>query len=708
MLIGAELAYGHRIVGDNAGPAWTWTDITDMLELGSPGGIATVHGRQDPTASISTGSCTLQIKDPNRELYADQFIGVPLRVWIDLEQGAGRYYRHEGEIVSATSVSSSAGRHYIEVTSQDILGYLADTPQQDSVLRSTVVKAPSIRAYWPMEDDSGATSIGSYFGGRSGILSGGASPGGTRITGALRSLAMTSDGRASFSLTDTTVPTTQWSTTWAAFIPSTTTGTVILGSVFTTGTVRRWDYTYTVSTNVITLKAYNNSGTEVLGSPGTTITMFSPTDAPVLLSINVSISGGNLACKIGMNYRTTSGSAYGQSISNNVAGTIGYISSISFANSSGLADYELSHLAAWDSDPVGDAESFVSATTGYNGDTFNNRVARIAAAVDTTYTVAGGGDARYSIGPYPSTGNLLDIIHDTENADSGGLIFGARNSLGLRGISRYDRYNKASSITIDASDGGDVLSPFTAVVDKSLIKNQWTISRQGGSSATARDDESIEIFGLRPESDTLNLVDDSRLYDIASWRVHMSTGQPVRYSALSINLLRNLTLTASWLPREIGDRITVINLPEPHVSTLDLVIEGWAEQISKTSYTVQIYCSLYAPWRVWKLESSTDNLGRIDTAGCLLNADISATDTTIALITAIGPTWTTDPANYPFDIGIGTGMSRECIRLNSVPDGASTPQTFTGVTRSVNGIVRAHAAADGELIGLWEPPVVGL
>jgi len=58
--------------------------------------------------------------------------------------------------------------------------------------------------------------------------------------------------------------------------------------------------------------------------------------------------------------------------------------------------------------------------------------------------------------------------------------------------------------------------------------------------------------------------------------------------------------------------------------------------------------------------------------------------------------WTVDAAAFPVDVNIGG----EKVTVTNIT-GASSPQTFT-VTRSVNGVVKTHAA--GEQVRLWKTP----
>ena len=72
---------------------------------------------------------------------------------------------------------------------------------------------------------------------------------------------------------------------------------------------------------------------------------------------------------------------------------------------------------------------------------------------------------------------------------------------------------------------------------------------------------------------------------------------------------------------------------------------------------------------------------------------MTTTSTSRTVNITAGPLWTT--TEVPFDILVGG----EQMTVTAVA-GAASPQTFT-VTRSVNGVVKAHAS--GEAVTLYSP-----
>jgi hypothetical protein len=69
--------------------------------------------------------------------------------------------------------------------------------------------------------------------------------------------------------------------------------------------------------------------------------------------------------------------------------------------------------------------------------------------------------------------------------------------------------------------------------------------------------------------------------------------------------------------------------------------------------------------------------------------------------TTVGPLWTTDAAEMPFDVDIGG----ERVTVTNIGAPSGSDQAVT-VSRSVNGVVKAHDA--GTPVRLWNPARYGL
>jgi hypothetical protein len=101
-----------------------------------------------------------------------------------------------------------------------------------------------------------------------------------------------------------------------------------------------------------------------------------------------------------------------------------------------------------------------------------------------------------------------------------------------------------------------------------------------------------------------------------------------------------------------------------------------------------------------------DDPSKYDTAGTIRPLDFSAittTQTAITFETLIGPPWTQDDDEFPFDIYVGG--ERMTVTDITGTGGGPLEQSFT-VTRSVNGVVKGHDP--GTPVRLWNPARYGL
>lgn len=136
---------------------------------------------------------------------------------------------------------------------------------------------------------------------------------------------------------------------------------------------------------------------------------------------------------------------------------------------------------------------------------------------------------------------------------------------------------------------------------------------------------------------------------------------------------------------EIGDRIRVPNsyAAVAPTSQVDLIAEGWTDTIGVGVYAVTLDTSPRTkPRMVWDHTS----YGRLQCDGQTLNASITNSASSLAIATTAGKsTFTTSAGAYPLTIQLGAGTDH----LTSAPGGATSPQSFTGVTRGVNGMTAA-------------------
>ena len=157
-----------------------------------------------------------------------------------------------------------------------------------------------------------------------------------------------------------------------------------------------------------------------------------------------------------------------------------------------------------------------------------------------------------------------------------------------------------------------------------------TVTRTGGSSSTVKDQVSIDAHGLYEESVTLNLFLDSQTQDAAAWRLHQGTIPGMRYPSMTTNLGVAPEIIDPWLGTDIGSKVDLINLP-PQIPavTVDLMVEGYSEPISETTWQPTANCSPGQVWTVAEIEGNSPGIGvddqyllRLETDGSILATPI--------------------------------------------------------------------------------------
>jgi hypothetical protein len=153
----------------------------------------------------------------------------------------------------------------------------------------------------------------------------------------------------------------------------------------------------------------------------------------------------------------------------------------------------------------------------------------------------------------------------------------------------------------------------------------------------------------------------------------------------------------------VGDRIDLVNLPATIAGdgSASLLVQGWTEDIGSHRRLVTFTCTPETPWRVGEYEDAAGDPMKYDTAGTICRDAESTASTAFVFRTTVGPLWTTDAAEMPFDVDIGG----ERVTVTNIGAPSGSDQAVT-VSRSVNGVVKAHDA--GTPVRLWNPARYGL
>lgn len=337
--------------------------------------------------------------------------------------------------------------------------------------------------------------------------------------------------------------------------------------------------------------------------------------------------------------------------------------------------------------------TFSLVSSGYEGELAADRAARVALEAGVPLDVEAGDSEPMGA---QREGTVLEVLRSCEGADYGILYETAGGRLGFR--PRTARFNPSPLMTLDMASGHLAEAP-EPIYDDQRLRNVWTVARVGGSSATVVDDASVAADGEVAGSDSINVQQDAVLENHAAWRVHLGVEDGLRWPSIVLDFARNPDLLTYWRSRQYGFRFTVeTGLPQVAGAEADVIAEGYQAELWPDGWRVTLNCSSASPWRVAVLDDASEPV-RLDTAGSELASGVTTTATSWSVATTEGPIWST-ATTFPFDLK----CEGEIVTVSAISGGAS-PQTFT-VTRSVNGIIKAHSA--GAAVSLAYPSRLAL
>jgi hypothetical protein len=565
------------------------------------------------------------------------YSGVPgsvLKAGIDFsvqEAGVGPYVDENANIMSLTDASvvdpSIRFRGEIStwrpgwdksgseaISTVDASGILRRLNQHDeslgSPIRRSIEGLPSVVAYWPCEDESGATVLGSAIG--SGVpmtvLFG--EPEFAAYEGIPGSQPIPKLGTAAIRGPVPAYPTGHtFIQFFGAFDTVGETDGAILLNATMTGSLYHWRIVYRTGGDLQVL-AFDSDGFQWentthncdLNGKAFRCTLDIEQDGTdVLWSFTTEVVGS-----------FTSTGTGGTVAGNNTVGRATYIT----LNSDGtLETAAVGHVI------VQSGVDFVdrNAMVGYVGENAARRIYRLCGEEGIGLRHVGDPDDTVALG-IQKPAKLLDLIREAERSD-GGLLYEPRDMYGLAYRTRLSLYSQAPALTLDYDRLQ--IDQLDSTDDDQQTLNDLTVKRDGGSSARY-----IETMGVLSVADpptgvgkydaelTLSLLNDSTLLDHASWRVHLGTVDQPRFTAIGVELaadalLADTALTNSALAIDMGDRLVMLNppvwLPPDDVTQL---AQGFTEAFNGVLYSITWNGQPETPWQVAVLDDPV--LGLLD------------------------------------------------------------------------------------------------
>lgn len=619
----------------------SWVDITDYAKAR----IRITRGRQDEQSQTQPSRCALRLdnaggrfvtRNPIAPWYPQLRRNCPIRVSVLV---GGTWHERFTGYVDAWPIRWASGEtvSYVDVTASGITRRLTrgDAPSGSALYRYITELPWVLLAYWPCEDGSDARSAASAVGSVSSMsVSGSVRFGQAAPLSGVSSLVNPSGGDLRG-----WIPrhiSTSWTVEGVALFDAIPATNVRTASWLTPGTLGAWNLRCDAS-------GWHLDGyTAVIG--GAKVLQIDSASVPVPgqlhhLRVDVSTTAGTLTATLYVG---------GVSVGSDTVASASTNPPWHLRLNPDHADADVAstgHWAVWSGNPVSDS---VDVALGHLGQHAHVRIEEVCADAGIPVSpVYGGSVSSEPLGPQP-LGSLIGILRDAEAAD-GGILY-ERTSGELSYLRREAMYNLPVSMALGYRQLAPPLEP---VDDDQLLVNDITVRRPGGSAARYVDERHVAGEGRYEDSADTNVRFDARLANHAAWRVRRGTVDDLRYPAITLNLLGGAApLVSSWLACDIGSRITVDDLPvELPPDPLDLLLDGYTETLDAFEWTATLNCSPYAPHVVGVREDPV--LGRRDTAGSELAAAVSSSATSLLVTTTLGPMWTTDAGQFPFDIGVG-------------------------------------------------------
>ena len=372
------------------------------------------------------------------------------------------------------------------------------------------------------------------------------------------------------------------------------------------------------------------------------------------------------------------------------------------------------HFTVWEGVPaytdVPDVADFWSAVQGYAGELAADRIERVCEIGGIPAMIIGDNADTMPLGPQFSESKLTQL-RDAEQADMG-ILGEPRGQFGLAYRTRASMVGQTPALTLSYASG-HLVPPFEPTDDDQLTKNDVTATRRDGDSVrVSKLDGPLSVseppLGVGRYHDQMeyNVASDALLEGVAAWQVNLGTVNQARYPSVTVDLgnLVAFGLDAAARAVKYGDLIVIEDMEELGVyEPVRLLVLGGGETVSEGGYKHLITwnCAPYAGYEgsVFATDASTGS-ARFDAENSVLTVVQGTLSPSILTTAVTGELWTLDPAARPFDIMVGG----ERMTVTNVT-GATNPQTLS-VTRSVNGVVKAHAA--GTQVQLADPAYYSL
>jgi hypothetical protein len=684
--------------------AGEWVDITaggyvmvrdDSGQIRITYGIQSGEGSQTDRATaalqLKNGDGRFSPRNPSSPYYGLIGRNTPIRINVPDGNG-GKSYRLWGEVAEWELNWDTTGNDvWVDVTVYGIMQRLAQGPAPERSLIYRAVTDPlpaNVVAYWPCEDSSGAVQIASA------VASG--SP---MVFTVAPELAASTRFEASDPLPIFTgaamsggvVKYADPSATQVRFLlyipPEGTSDRKVIVRVscfddITVTQAMEWELVYNTAGRNLSLQLMDGDGANFNDIADT----MDVRGRLLRVSLEAQETGSNTGYTLrlldlvsgAVSSATGTRTSEGLTRVTKVSPFVPSISVVGPNNSTGLTGGVIGHITVQNEVTAIDD---LGPRLNPLGETAGRRIQRLCGEEGIPFDWVGSLDDTVEMGGQAKQ-NPLSLMQEACLAD-GGLLYETRSVLGLGYRTRADLYNQDPALVLSYT-GFNLAAVPVPVEDDRYVQNVLTVT-VGGVSATYEETDGAlgaETIGKYGETSGLSLnlaaSDLATIRDHAAWRVHLGTVDEERFPRISVNLA-HLSITPEMkraiLALRLGDRIQVTSPPSWLApDTIDQLVLGIEESITRFEHRLSFICAPASPYTVGYL----DDEARIDTDGSELVSDVGSADTSLTVAPSAGEVtlWTTDSADWPFDVRVGG----EVMRVTAVA--AAVSDTFTRSTSS--------------------------
>jgi hypothetical protein len=303
-----------------------------------------------------------------------------------------------------------------------------------------------------------------------------------------------------------------------------------------------------------------------------------------------------------------------------------------------------------------------------------------------------------------SIGTLAEVLDECVRVDAGlhyeapdqaAIIMRTRKSL-------LSQNRAALDYSLAHLNGGFRPSP-----DDLLTRNVVTAQNPDGSFSVSERTEGQKSTqqppnGVGPYNTILpvNTYERDRLANLAQYSTFIGTWPEKRVPNIEVWLQRDVyvqsaTLTRTMRALSIGDRLAVDNVPIwVGGGTIDTLVRTYTKVLKNRGFELAFGTVPYGPYlAVNDLTDGTNTRDIASASNSSLNASLTSSATSFVVKTPTGATWA-QSASKPslFPLLIEVGGEQMSVGAIGAPSGVTQTQTFSSVTRAVNGITKSHSA----------------